>query len=110
MLKLFHRSGTGYQDVSPDEVREALVAGEVQLVDVRSKEEYAQGHLRGAKLLPMGGLEAGCSKLRMDAPVIVYCLSGARSARAAKFLVQQGFTDVRNMRGGIRHWSGEVVR
>ena len=45
-----------------------------------------------------------------DAPVIVYCLSGARSARAAKFLVQQGFTDVRNMKGGIRHWSGEVVR
>ena len=110
MLKLFHRSETAYQDVSPDQVAEALRGKGVQLVDVRSKEEYAQGHLRGATLVPMSGLEAGSRALRTDAPVIVYCLSGARSARAAKFLVQQGFTDVRNMRGGIRHWGGEVVR
>lgn len=110
MLKLFHRADPGYKDISPDEVREALQAGAVQLVDVRGKEEYAQGHLRGARLMPMGNLEAGSSKLRVDAPVIVYCLSGARSARAAHVLAQKGFTDVRNMKGGIRRWAGEIVR
>ena len=110
MFRLFHRGDSGYTDVSPDQVHEALQAGGVQLVDVRSKGEYAQGHLKGAKLVPVANLEAGSRKLRPDAPVVVYCLSGSRSARAARVLVEKGFTDVRNMKGGIRHWRGELVR
>ena len=60
--------------------------------------------------MPMSSLETVSRTLRKDAPVIVYCLSGARSARAARFLVDKGFTDVRNMKGGMRHWKGEIVR
>jgi rhodanese-related sulfurtransferase len=110
MLKLFHRGETGYQDLSSEQVAEALRGNGIQLIDVRSKEEFAQGHLRGAALVPVGNLEAGMRTLRTDAPVIVYCLSGARSARAARLLAEKGFTDVRNMKGGIRHWRGEIVR
>ncbi len=111
MLQLFRRPPQGYRDVSAEEVRDALQTERgVQLVDVRSREEYAQGHLPGAKLVPLGELESRFRKLHPDAPVIIYCLSGARSARAARFLAGHGFADVRNMRGGIRHWVGDLQR
>jgi rhodanese-related sulfurtransferase len=111
MFKLFSREPKGYQDVEPHEVQEALQGQKAaQLVDVRSKGEYAQGHLPGAKLIPVHDLKVRARSLRPDEPVILYCLSGARSASAARFLAAEGFQDVRNMKGGIRRWNGEIVR
>lgn len=111
MLKLFSREPKGYSDVDPAEVMETLRGPQrAQLVDVRSKGEYAQGHLPGAKLIPVGDLRARANSLHPDQPVILYCLSGARSASAARYLATLGFSDVRNMKGGIRRWTGDIVR
>jgi rhodanese-related sulfurtransferase len=111
MFKLFGRGPQSYRDSEPREIQEMLRAGTgAQLIDVRNKGEYAQGHLPGARLMPMGELERDAASLRADQPVILYCLSGARSARAARWLSAQGFADVRNMKGGIRRWQGEIAR
>lgn len=60
------------------------------LLDVRSKEEYTQGHIPGSVNLPLNRL-AGI-KLEKDTPLFVYCLSGARSARACAWLKKNGYS------------------
>ncbi len=109
MFNLFRRD-SGYQDIGPDEVREALGDKRVQLVDVRSRGEYKEGHLPKAKLVPLPELGTQLHKIDPQRPVILYCRSGSRSARAARFLSEHGFQDVRNLRGGLNRWRGEIVR
>lgn len=76
------------------------------LLDVRTPEEYAQGHIAGAVLLPLGGLDGTEEALPDDraTPIFVYCRSGNRSAQAAGILADRGYTDVRNLDGGILDW------
>ena len=80
------------------------------LLDVRSKGEYAGGHIPGSKNVPLDRISkvSGVVKEK-TAPVFVYCLSGARSRQAVGYMQQMGYTNVRNI-GGISSWRGEVVR
>jgi rhodanese-related sulfurtransferase len=111
MLNLFTRKPKGYEDVSADEVLDLMSGkGRLQLVDVRSKGEFAQGHLKGARLIPLPELGSRGNKLDPAQMVVLYCQSGHRSARGARLLAEMGFTDVRNLQGGIRRWGGDVVR
>ena len=73
------------------------------IVDVRTGEEYNEGHLEGALLLPVQELEERLDELPMDKPIIVYCRSGNRSRSAAEILVANGFTMIYDM-GGISDW------
>ena len=78
------------------------------LIDVRTPEEYEQGHIPGSKNVPlqsMGDVRETVPKT--DTPLFVYCRSGARSAQAVGFLSGMGYTDVRNI-GGILAWTGEI--
>lgn len=75
------------------------------LLDVRTAEEYAQGHLPGSVLCPLA--QMGQFQAKKDTPIFVYCASGIRSAQAAAFLKQQGYEQVTNI-GGIGSWSGPV--
>lgn len=79
------------------------------LLDVRTPEEFASGRLAGAKLLPHGELESRRSELPADkaAPVLVYCASGGRSAKAAALLAKLGYTSVHDLAGGIRAWKAD---
>jgi len=83
----------------------------VQLLDARSPEEYRLSHLPGARLCdPAGDAELAETTLHdLDAskPVVVYCSVGFRSARLALRLEKAGFSDVRNLRGGIFAWASE---
>src|SRR5215217_1068289 len=94
------------EEVDPAEVREHLGNG-VVLVDVRESEEWDRGHIPGAVHVPRGYLESrieGAVSDR-DAPVVLYCASGQRSALAANTLTELlGFADVRSMTGGITLW------
>jgi len=74
------------------------------ILDVRTVEEYKQGHIKGAKLIPVQVLESQLASVPKDRQVYVYCHSGVRSARAAKLLASHGFTRVENMLGGIEAW------
>jgi len=73
-------------------------------LDVRTPEEYAQGHIEGAKLIPVQELAAHLADVPKDRQVYVYCHSGRRSARAARLLAENGFKNIENVLGGIEAW------
>lgn len=90
--------------IFPHELATALEAGGCQLIDVREPIEHAESHVSGAKLLPLGQIEARCVELNKSKPVMVMCQAGKRGAAAAEKLRAHGFSDVRNLEGGILAW------
>ena len=76
------------------------------LLDVRDAGEYGAGHLLGAKHLPLARIDEGAGELakKKERPLIVYCDSGERSAKAAAALKRQGFTRVTALSGGLDAW------
>jgi rhodanese-related sulfurtransferase/rubrerythrin len=76
------------------------------LLDVRQEFEYQEGHLPGAKWIPLPDLGERYSELDPALPVLVYCRSGARSLSAANLLAGKGFEHVMSMDGGINAWNG----
>jgi rhodanese-related sulfurtransferase len=80
------------------------------LVDVRTPEEYAAGHIPGSISIPLAALPARCNELGgLDTPLFVHCLSGGRSGQAVSFLKRAGYTNVKNI-GGINAWRGKVEK
>jgi phage shock protein E len=75
---------------SSEELSNLIKAG-AQIVDVRSKEEYASGHLRGSLNIPLGDLNKHLGKLNREKPVIVCCASGVRSGSAKSVLQSKGY-------------------
>lgn len=73
-----------------------LVANGAQIIDVRSPQEYAGGHVRGSKNIPLNNLQGQLSKIKKDKPVITCCASGMRSASAKSILKSNGYTEVHN--------------
>ncbi len=79
------------------------------LLDVRTKEEYADYHISGSVNIPLDGLDTvGGSIPNKTTPVFVYCLSGGRSARAAAYLKSKGYSYVYDI-GGINSYKGKTV-
>lgn len=74
------------------------------LLDVRNQSEYNEGHLRNALLIPLVELEGRLGELNLTDRILVYCQLGGRSATASQILVDNGFTTVYNMLGGIEAW------
>ena len=94
-----------YENLSPLEVKEKLDAKEdVFVLDVRQPEEYAQGYVPTAYLLPLGEIEQRLDEVPKDKPVIVVCRSGGRSAAASQKLEDNGFDNILNMLGGTMDW------
>jgi len=73
------------------------------ILDVRTPDEFKEGHIEGAKLIPVSELEGRLDELPKDKPIITYCKSGGRSRNAANILVENGFTQIYDM-GGILDW------
>ena len=83
-----------------------IANGDVQLVDVRTPEEYSEGHIEGARNINLFNddfIEEAQAELDPSRPVAVYCRSGKRSAEAAQKLSGKGFK-VANLKGGILAW------
>ncbi len=103
--------GRLWSDVSPDQGRAMVEAGEVRLVDVRTPQETAGGIIPGAKLIPIDELEARMRELPNDGKrTLVYCAGGGRSAAACELLSQHGYANLHNLEGGFGAWSGPRVR
>ena len=81
------------------------------ILDVRTREEYDQGHIPGAILIPDTEIEAKAADLLPDKDqlILVYCRSGRRSKLAAQSLADLGYTNIREF-GGILDWPYEVVQ
>jgi len=95
-------------DVSVTEFEKKLSVPGAQLVDVRTAEEYAGGHLANARNMDYSGgeLDLKAATLDKSRPVLVYCRSGKRSAASAAKLQEMGFAEVYNMKGGTIEWQG----
>lgn len=89
-----------YQNVGPEELYRALEAGAV-VVDVRTPEEFAQGHVPGALNLPVEAIASWADRVPKDKPVYLYCRSGNRSRQAAEYLKKKGYTNLHNVEGGV---------
>lgn len=79
------------------------------ILDVRTQEEYDEGHIPGAILIPNTEIEARAEEILTDKDpmILVYCRSGRRSKMAAEILVQLGYTNIKEF-GGIIDWPYEV--
>lgn len=75
------------------------------VLDVREPEEWAEYHIPGATLIPLGQLAARVDEVPRDRPVLVYCRSGNRSQEGRDILLRAGFTQVTSLRGGIKAWA-----
>ena len=73
-----------------------LLQNGAQIIDVRTKAEYQQGHVKGSINIPLNNLSSHYSKLKKDQPIITCCASGMRSASAKSMLESNGFTNVHN--------------
>ena len=90
-------------------LREVLENGEVHLIDVRERVEFAGGRIAGASLLPLGELERRHSEIDHSKPIYVMCRTGRRSAEAQRKLHDMGFTNVINVSGGFEAWKKEKL-
>ena len=77
----------------------------VKIVDVRQPEEFNQGHIQGAVLMPLGTLETTYTSLPKTGKLVVYCHSGRRSAQAVQFLLQHGYSNAVSLSGGYSAWT-----
>lgn len=104
-----HVPPAGYRDLDPDAASHAIEAGELAVVDVRTPQEWMQGVIPGAVLMPLDELQSRLSELDPDRPLLVVCQHGIRSAAAAGWLAREaGFSTLFNLRGGMSRWSGPV--
>lgn len=93
-------------DITIEELKERLDKGEnLNLIDVREEYEFDEFNI-GAKLIPLGELPDRLEEIEAwkDQEILVHCRSGARSGRAKEYLVSEGFTNVRNVLGGMLAW------
>jgi adenylyltransferase/sulfurtransferase len=95
-------------ELSPRALAARLAAGDdLDLIDVREPHEWAEGHIAGARLVPLGTLAGAIPGLDASREVVVYCRSGMRSANAARQLRAAGLR-VASLAGGILRWDDEV--
>lgn len=103
------KPGAALANATHDEMRAASANGGAAIIDVREPGEYSSGHIPGAVNLPLSRFDA--AKLPQDKPLIFVCASGARSANAARHVLAQGRTDIKNYAPGTMGWMrfGEKV-
>jgi len=109
-MSIFQKSQQGKAaGISPTELKAMLESDSPPLlVDVREPWEFGFARIEGAQLLPLGELQDGTPNLPQDRPIVVYCHHGMRGAAAAQLLMQQNYTNVKNLLGGIDRWAQEV--
>jgi rhodanese-related sulfurtransferase len=90
-------------EVEVDEARALHALGEVLLIDVREHDEYVEEHIPGALHLPLSQFDPESLPLP-GKPLVLHCLSGGRSAKAAACLMAAGFGDTRHLQGGLMAW------
>ncbi|MPM09793.1 Thiosulfate sulfurtransferase GlpE [bioreactor metagenome] len=100
-----------YVKISPKDAKEIMDNEESIVLDVRTKDEYDQGHIEGAVLLPVDEISSKAEEVLKDkkAKILVYCRSGNRSATAAKTLIKMGYENVLDF-GGIIDWPYEILK
>lgn len=105
------QSSDAYKTVREKEFTELTKTPNAVILDVRTPEEYAEGHIENAKLMNYYGdnFNSEVSKLDKNKTYLVYCKSGGRSSEASTIMAEKGYK-VFNLSGGISNWVGKVVK
>ena len=93
-------------DITIEELKERMDKGEIlNLIDVREEYEFDEFNI-GATLIPLGELPNRLEEIEAwkDQEILIHCRSGARSGRAKEYLTSEGYTNVRNVLGGMLAW------
>jgi rhodanese-related sulfurtransferase len=104
---LMSRNTTTVSSMPPEiSVEEAVAKQEAGafILDVREPDEWNEAHISGATLVPLGELASRVNELPKDQEIVVVCRSGNRSAQGRDILLDNGFTQVTSMAGGINQW------
>lgn len=97
------------KEISPSELKAMLEQDEaIALIDVREPYEFEINRISGSQLIPLGELQSRISELKDKEHVVVYCLSGSRSADACRILRDAGIENALNLSGGIRAWIEQI--
>ena len=101
-----------YEQITPEEAKKIMDSGEEHIIlDTREQDEFNEGHIAGAILIPYTEIENKAEEMLPDKDklILVYCRSGRRSKIAAESLSKLGYTNVKEF-GGIIDWKYEVVK
>jgi phage shock protein E len=104
-------SDGGVKHLASSDFSHSISAANTVVIDVRTPAEYAQGHLPGAINIDVEGssFDSEIAKLDKSKHYALYCRSGHRSGIAAQKLVDAGFKDVVDLKGGLSTWTGSIV-
>jgi rhodanese-related sulfurtransferase len=100
-------SSSGVTNVDSNGVLKAQQEG-VRVIDVRSTGEYEAGHVAGAENVPIDQFAAASTNWDRNAPLLVYCATGARSSEAVKILQAGGFKSIYHFDQGLQAWTGKL--
>ena len=78
---------------------------EARLIDVREYPEFAEGHIEGSELVPLGTLDKASEDWNRSEPLTLICRSGRRSEQARQTLAKKGFTSLKVLDGGVQNWT-----
>ncbi|MCS7069404.1 MAG: rhodanese-like domain-containing protein [Meiothermus sp.] len=104
LLALFSVGMAQPRIVTVDDLKAALSNPKVFVIDVRTREEFAQGHIKGAVNWPVQEIEGWWSRVPKDRAVYIHCNTQNRSAVAVQYLINKGYRNLNLVHGGIQAW------
>ncbi|MEG0239155.1 rhodanese-like domain-containing protein [Anaerorhabdus sp.] len=102
-------SDSGFKTIDSKEAYRMIQEEDVVILDVRTPEEYAEGHIEDSINIPLDEIETRFEELNKEDTILVYCRSGNRSKSASNLLVKQGFTHIFDF-GGLNTWKYGIVK
>ncbi len=102
------RTTSAAKKISPTDYQTKFAASSAPylLIDVRTPDEFATGHIHNAVNIPLDSIEARLNEIPRTEPVVVYCHSGNRSGKASQILASAGYTQIYDL-GGINAWTDQ---
>ena len=98
------------KQVSAIEAKKMIEENKIQVIDVRTPEEFNDGHIAGAKLIPLQDIEKRLDELNKEQAYLLVCHSSNRSVQAQAILENHGFKNTYNMLKGMAQWPYETVK
>lgn len=95
---------TDLENWTPSQVHDALAAGQIVLIDVRTPPEYMMEHIEGALLMPMSFFRAEALPTQDGKRIVLHCASGVRSKRVGHLAMEAGLAPLAHLEGGFAAW------